>query len=340
MKRTCSTLFLGFLLTLTLHAQQQSPAPVALVTAVEGAATLVHENEESQLTLGMQVREGSNIRVSVGSVALVFFSGELVSLRDGEELALASTLEASSLSTGGATRGLAREDGLAVAGTVSVAADDGDVWQAQLASVSGIRGDAMAIAIAPRLSIADALPTFCWYDTDSSALGADRLWTLHIKDDQGTVLFSQELRGKVGVFNLWRPQRLPPAFRADPRRRYSWGVYAAGAPAPAGELEAVFVYVDAEGMQNAAAQRSHLTSLMVNTSLDEMSYHTLSCTFSLDERERLFSDAIPHLFTLASWEQGRSWAAEQLARMFLRFGTQVAPLAPVVLALRPDMLPR
>jgi hypothetical protein len=100
------------------------------------------------------------------------------------------------------------------------------------------------------------------------------------------------------------------------------------------------VYVDAEGMQNAAAQRSHLTALREKTSLDEMSYHTLSCTFSLDERERLFSDAIPHLFTLASWEQGRSWAAEQLARMFLRFGTQVAPLAPVVLALRPDMLPR
>jgi hypothetical protein len=100
------------------------------------------------------------------------------------------------------------------------------------------------------------------------------------------------------------------------------------------------MFVDTEGMAHAAAQRAKLAGLKEKSAVDEMTFHMLSSSFALDERERLFSDAVPHLLALGALEQGRSWAAEQLARMFLRFGGQVAALAPLASALRPEMIVR
>ncbi len=338
MKRNISLIGLIIALTCVSQAQEGAMQPVALVTAVQGGVTLRQGAAESPLTLGARLSEGSAISVASGMASLVFLTGELISLKDHEELTLGATLENSMLNTGGNTRGLASNDGTSVADDGFAVGSDGDVWQAQLASVSGIRGDAMAIAISPRLTLSEPRPVFCWFDTDSSAIGIERDWVLYVKDEQGKLVVTQQVKGKVGVFNTWQSERMPDGFQAEPRKRYSWAVFPTGAAPSESELDAVFVYVDAEGMQHAASQRKKLAGLREKSALDEMSWHMLSCTFALDERERLFADAIPHLLALGATTEGRAWAAEQLAHTFLRFGGQVSALAPRAALLSRDMI--
>jgi hypothetical protein len=337
MKRIIVVLFATMLFSVTASAQEK--VEVALVTSVSGSAALLRTTAETPLELGLRLAEGETVRVGTGSVSLVFFSGELVSLAEGEELRLGPTLEESTLNAGGNTRGLGANDRLSVP-YGGLGGSDHDVWQAQLASVSGIRGDALAVAVSPRLAVSEPVPVFTWFDSDSSAFGSERNWTIVLRDESGATVLSQPVRGKVGVFNTWRPDRLPDVFRTEAGKQYSWGVFPAGSSAPQGALEATFVYIDSEGQEHAAAQRARLQTLLQSASIDKATFHTLSATFAMDERERLFADAVPHLLSLAAEEQGRRWAGEQLSRILLRFGGQTAPLAPVAARMQPDMTAR
>jgi hypothetical protein len=338
MKKIIYTFAATMLFAVAVTAQQDESA-VALVTSVSGGVTVLRSTDEVPLTLGLTLAEGASVRVSTGSASLVFFSGELVTLADGEELRLGPTLAESTLSAGGSTRGLGASDGLSVP-SGGLGGSDNDVWQAQLASVSGIRGDALAVAVSPRLAVSESLPVFIWFDTDSSAVGSERGWSLVLRDEHGATVISQPLRGKVGMFNSWRPDRLPESFRAEAGKQYSWGVFPEGMSAPQGVLEASFVYIDSEGMEHAARQRSRLRTLLQSADIDQATYHTLCATFAMDERERLFADAVPNLLALASSEQGRKWGGDQLSRILLRFGGQVAPLAAVAARIQPDMIAR
>ncbi|MCZ7556496.1 MAG: hypothetical protein M5R41_08855 [Bacteroidia bacterium] len=327
------------LLLLTLGSAAQEKAEVALVTSVSGSAALLREEGETPLTLGLRLVEGETVRVGKGAVSLVFFSGELVSLADGEELRLGATPEHSTLQADGNTRGLGASDGLSVP-SGGLGGSDNDVWQAQLASVSGIRGDALAVAVSPRLAVSEPLPQFVWFDSDSSARDSERNWTLVLRDENGETILTQPLRGKVGMFNTWQPERMPATFRAVAGKQYSWGVFPAGSSAPPGALEANFVYIDTEGMEHAATQRVRLQTLLHSSTIDQPTFHTLNATVAMDERERLFADAVPHLLALATTEQGRSWSGEQLSRILLRFGGQAAPLAPLAARIQTDLTAR
>lgn len=337
MKRIINLVFA--LLLLTLGSAAQEKAEVALVTSVSGSAALLRDADETPLTLGLRLIEGETVRVGSGAVSLVFFSGELVSLADGEELRLGATPEQSTLRAGGNTRGLGANDGLSVP-SGGLGGSDNDVWQAQLASVSGIRGDALAVAVSPRLAVSEPLPQFSWFDSDSTVRGSERNWTLVLRDENGETVLTQPLRGKVGMFNTWQPERLPAAFRAEAGKQYSWGVFPAGSNVPQGVLEANFVYIDSQGMEHAATQRARLLTLLQSATIDQATFHTLNATFAMDERERLFADAVPHLLALAATEQGRNWGGEQLSRILLRFGGQTAPLAPLAARIQTDLTAR
>lgn len=333
-------LVLLLLCPVLVHAQDAAGREVALLTGMQGKVTLRSGGQESSPVLGHRLAGGDELRVLSGNASLVFLSGELVALKDGEALTLGATYEKSMLSIAGTTRGLSNEDGTSVADDGVAAAPAGDVWQAQLASVSGIRGDAMAVAVAPRLAIADPRPVFCWFDSDSTAAGSERNYTLVLRDADGATVLTQPLRGVVGRFNTWKLETPPSAFRAVAGARYSWAVLPAGSAPGESTFDAGFIYVDEQGLKQAAAQRERIAALRGEGAIDEMTMHTLLATFALDERERLFSDAVPHLLALGVWEQGRPYAAEQLARMLLRFGGQATALAPRAASLREDMLPR
>ncbi|MFZ1728527.1 MAG: hypothetical protein WBQ23_02330 [Bacteroidota bacterium] len=302
---------------------------VALVTAVNGGATLRSGEAEKPLTLGMRVRLGDEISVATGKVSLVFFAGDFLSLKDGESLKLGATPKESMLTTGGATRGLGPDDAMTVTEKGLNTNGESRIWQAQLASVSGIRGDGMPIAVAPRLAIAGENPTFYWFDTDTSGAGGERSYLLILKSEENTVLARQQVRGAAGRLNSFRFETPPAGFSATPRMHFNWTVLSEGAAVPDGQLDAAFVFVDEAGMQAALTQIDRLKGLEASGQVDETSYHTLLCAFFLDERERLFSDGLPHLLALAAQPQGQEYAGEQIARMFLRFGNQVATLAPM-----------
>lgn len=319
---------------------------VALVTAVDGSAAVTGSSavsgaaEDTPLALGMKLHAGAELTVHEGKVSLVFLSGDFLSLKEGEGLVLGATPRESTLRTGSGTRGLDDADARKVASDGLGTGRRGRVWQAQLASVSGIRGDGMPIAVAPRLAVAGDNPSFYWFDTDTSAGTVERNYVLLLKDEANTVIARQTLRGTAGRLNHFRFERPPQGFEARPRVHYHWSILPEGAADPQGRLDASFVFVDQAGMDAARAQMRHLDDLRAEGAIDVSSYHTLHCAYLLDERERLFSDGLPHVLALAGVAGGEAYAGEQLAQIFLRFGNQVSALAPLVHRRPAAYLPR
>ncbi|MBE0642547.1 MAG: hypothetical protein IH600_00530 [Bacteroidetes bacterium] len=315
----------------SLHADEPRKE-VALVTAVSGSVTVRSDETEKPLALGMRLLLGDEVIVTNGKVSLVFFAGDFLSLKDGERLALGATPKESMLTTGGATRGLGPDDAMTVTDKGLNTNGDSRVWQAQLASVSGIRGDGMPIAVAPRLAIAGENPTFYWFDTDTSGAGGERNYTLVLKNEENAVLARQRVRGVAGRLNSFRFDQVPAGFSATPRMHFNWTVLPDGAVVPDGQLDAAFVFIDKAGMDATKSQVLRLREMEEKGQIDQISSHTLLCALFLDERERLFSDGLPHLLALAALPEGEAYAGEQIARMFLRFGNQVATLAPLFLS--------
>jgi hypothetical protein len=312
-------------------ADDEPAEEVALVTSVTGNASLISGSEEGALELGARLRVGDEIRVDEGSVSVVFLAGDFVSLEAGERLVLGGTLEESTLSEGGSTRGLNPNDGMTLAADGVDSGPNDGVWQSQLASVSGIRADVTVIAVAPRLAVSDPSPVFFWYDADSSAAGAVKQYTLLLRDAEGKTIARQAVTGNGSTLNSFRFATPPVGFKAEARWHYTWTVIPEGVTDPVGALDAGFVYVDGAGLEGSQQHRTRLDSLQKAGSIDKSSYHMLMSRYYLDERERLFSDAIPHLTALAALPTGEQYARSQLARIFLRFGNQVSTLAPRIL---------
>lgn len=302
---------------------------VALVTAVRGEPRLLGSQGETPLRIGARPTVGDEVIAAGGSVSLVFLTGDLITIRDGERLMLGASLRESTLNAGGTTRGLGQEDATTVSRSGMQTGRRGRVWQAQLASVSGIRGDGMPIAVAPRLAIATEYPRFYWFDTDTSGGAGARTYILVLKNEENAVIARQTVRGRAGRLNSFVFDPLPAGFEPAPRMHYHWTVLPEGAAVPDGQLDAGFVFVDRAGMDAAHARQQRLDAMRTAGQIDEATYHLLLAEIFLDERERLFSDGIPHLLALAETPYGEEYAGEQLARTFLRFGNQVSALAPM-----------
>lgn len=302
---------------------------VALVTAASGESRLIGAKGETTLRIGTRAAAGDEVIAAGGSISLVFLTGDLITIRDGERLTLGATLKESTLTAAGGTRGLGDEDATPVTRGGMQTGRRGRVWQAQLASVSGIRGDGMPIAVAPRLTIASENPRFYWFDTDTSGGTNARSYVLVLKNEENTVVARQTVRGIPGRLNSFVFDPPPSAFERAPRMHYQWTVLPEGAAVPDGQLDAGFVFVDRAGMDTARAQEQRLDAMRAAGQLDETTFHLLLAEILLDERERLFSDGIPHLLALAEGRHGEEYAGEQLARIFLRFGNQVSALAPM-----------
>ncbi|MBN1446993.1 MAG: hypothetical protein JXA28_03600 [Bacteroidetes bacterium] len=312
-------------------ADGSTAAEVALVTSLSGSAVRISAAEEHPLELGGSLQAGDEVHVKSGNAALVFLRGDYLSLEAGERLTLGTTLEESRIVTGGDTRGLAVEDGLSVAEEGVDPGSGREVWQSQLATVSSIRADAGVITVAPRLTISDPNPLFTWFDTDTSAAGTERSYTLGLYDAKGALIAQQQVRGTTGALNSFRFPQAPRDFLPEARRHYSWILVPAGTQLPAGPQDASFVFVDQAGLEAARAKRAQLEELQRTGRLDISSLHMLLSRYYLDERERLFADAIPHLIALDALSGGSTYVREQLAGMFLRFGNQVSTLAPRIL---------
>lgn len=305
---------------------------VALVTAVSGKAVLLQTDGEIPLVLGMRLQAGDEIRVESGTAAVVFLTGEYLALEAGDVFTLGTTLGECTFADAGGTRGVGQDESMNVAEDGIDAGPDDDFWQAQLASVSGIRADVTVIAVSPRLAVSEPVPAFFWYDADTLSPGIEKQYILLLRDAEGKTILRERVSGHGAALNSYRPLEMPAGFKAEARWHYTWTVVPEGEADPQGTLDAGFVYVDAGGLEAAAAQRERLTALLDAGSLDASSYRMLMARFYLDERERLFSDAVPHLVALAGASAGEEYARSELARMFLRFGNQVSTVAPRILA--------
>ena len=317
--------------SVTAQDADGTPQEVALVTAVDGSTVTSTGGGETPVALGAKLPLGAEVVVRSGKTSLVFLTGDFLSLKEGERLTLGATLKESTLQTAGGTRGLEESDGRSGASGGLGTGRTGRVWQAQLASVSGIRGDGMPIAVAPRLAVAGENPVFFWFDSDTSAGAVERGYVLVLKNEENTVIARQSLRGIAGRLNSFRFDAPPQGFVARPRVHWQWSILPEGATAPEGDLDASFVFVDEAGMHAAQAQMRRLETLLAEGVIERSSYHMLQCAYLLDERERLFSDGLPHVIALAAMPGGESYAGEQLAQIFLRLGNQVSSLAPLML---------
>ncbi len=326
-----SALLLVLVLTQVPAYADEPGREVALVTSVAGAATLRSGEEEVPLALGMKLREGDMLTVTGGDIALVFLSGEYLAMKNGEQLTLGATREASTLVSAAGTRGLGPDDGMTVAAAGVDAGQDDDFWQAQLASVSGIRADAALIAVSPRLTLSDPNPLFCWFDTDTAAGTAERSYRIVLRDSHFETIAEQQVRGRPGRLCCFRFDQAPKGFDPSARRHYSWSILPLDALPGKGILDAVFVYVDKAGLEDARAHAAGLQRMFEVGSIDLSSLHMLLSRYYLDERERLFADAVQHLRALDDLAGGSAFAREELAHMFLRFGNQVSTLAPRIL---------
>ena len=301
--------------------------PVAMITSVTGKTVVVTSAKEEAGAVGAELRLGAVVTVQAGSASVVFLQGDFIELKAGERLTLGKDLASSTLIDNGGTRGAGGDDALKVADN-GIPPQQGRDYLSQLAVVSGVRGDKMAVPVSPRLAVSETSPVFLWFDTDSAAAGTKRSYTLIVRDQDDHVVFQSNAEGSVYALNAMVFEKLAAALKPAPEKRYSWAVFEQGkVPSPLPKFDAMFVFVDSLGMQTADVKRAQLNSLFTQKKIDEQSMHTLFALYYTDDRERLFADALPHLAWLAATPNGRAFAAGQMARILPRFGNQVSVVA-------------
>jgi hypothetical protein len=303
--------------------QARAQEPVAMATSVDGEATVESGGVTTRLEIGNELAQGAVVRVASGRAALVFMSGDLMDLATGDVLTLGPDMGGSTLTSEGTTRGVTKEDGVTVA-EEGIGKANSEKWQSQLAYIYGVRGDASVVAVAPRLAVASPTPVFYWFDGDSLNAGMNKTYTLVLKDGDGKELFRKNVDGIVYEMNSYVPQPMPAEYRVEPGLRYAWTVAAKDGETTS---EASYIYIDEAGIDLATEKRRKLDELRSAGKVTEQSYNTLMAMYFLDERERLFSDALPYLLALEAQPGGRQYATTQLALLFNRFGNEVSTVA-------------
>ncbi len=319
-----------FLITAVQATAQEQP--VALVTSNGGKSDIKAPagGAVTDASVGAELRPGDVLTVRTGTTSIVFMAGDFLEVQAGEQLTVGATASASKLADAGGTRGVTRDETVAVPGG-SIARQQGKDALSQLAIASGIRGDAMPVAVSPRLVLSDPNPLFCWFDTDSSASGKTRTYTIIIRDAENAVVAQKDVEGAVYRMNSMRADKLGAGLKPVPEKRYTWAVYEQGkVPNPLPAFDAFFMFADKGGLEKAAQKREELQALFSGKKIDEQSYHTLSVLAYSDDRERLFADAFQHLLVLAASPTSSRFAVEQFARILPRFGNQTTVVAAIL----------
>jgi hypothetical protein len=304
---------------------------VALVTAVSGVAEMELEKQVTPLSIGMELPAGAVVRVSSGTASIVFLEGTFVELKTGEQILLGDDPDHSKITTSAGTRGLEEEGTTNVAqGGISPGASQEQL--VKLAYIPGVRGEKSVVALSPRLTISEDNPVFMWFDTDSTAAGTKRDYVITVRDASGNTLVQSEVEGKVFEINHAQLASMRDKVPAGAELKYSWSVQAKGsAVPPAGRLDAVFLYVDKVGLDQAKQKRMDMDKLVKAGKMDNQSYHTLLALYYADERERLFSDALPHLFELASAQgSGRVFGLRNMIAILNRFGNRATVVSGIL----------
>lgn len=307
-----------------LSAQQaEASEPVAMVTSVAGTATRATATDaESALAVGDELPAGTVLRVTQGSAALVFLSGEYVAVEAGESLTLGATAAASTLATAGATRGLAGDDAVAVADKGMQPQKTKKRWQTKLTAMYGIRGDANTVAVSPRLVTADMQPVFVFFDPDSTRADAERSYRLVVKNNAGTTVHERTISARP--MQMVEATLPAPLAGAAAEADFTWTI--APVDAPTMGSQARFLIADAQTLAEASARRARIESLRTAGTVDAASARMLHVLGCIDERERLFADAVPHLLALMREPGSRTFAVQQLGLTLDRFGNQTAAL--------------
>ncbi len=325
MKTFLSTM-LALLLVTGSAAHADRPDNVALVTAMSGTAEMDQAGKSVELTVGTELQEGASIRVISGTLSLVFLEGSFLELKAGEVILLGRTPGTSRVTDGSGTRGIEESSTVSVAQN-GVAPGGSQEQLMKLAYIPGIRGDKVVVPVSPRLAISSDNPEFLWFDTDSTAEGGTKSYTIVVKDGEGGVLLQKTVQGRPFSLNATRFSELPALMKAAPEKHYSWTI---AEPQTTEPLEAAFVIIDEEGLRAAREKQASMDALRAAGKVDEQSWHSLLALYFMDERERLFADAVPHLNALAGTPSSRAFALRNLILILGRFGNQVAVVSGIL----------
>ncbi len=320
-----NTRILPFLFILLFAgAQARSADPVAIATSVTGKATFTSGGETKELAIGQSLSAGDAVAVASGTVSIVFNSGDLIALEKGETLTLGAEAASSAILSGGARRGVVRDE-LTATGSSGIAMGDAADRMAQLAHISAVRGIAKVIPVSPRLAVGAPALTFVWFDGDSAAAGKKKKYTLLIRDEAGRELYRYPLTGRAYELNSFTLVKTARILSPAPGRRYNWGVFESGKmPKRIPPLDAQFLYTDSVGMREAGARVAALDQMLAAKKIDRASRDMLLASWCSDERRRLFADAVPCYLELARMHPSQRYPLEQLALLLGKFGNEVS----------------
>jgi hypothetical protein len=297
---------------------------VAIVTGVNGSATVAVGEKRQPAAMGMDLAEGAALRVDTGMLALVFAAGEYLELRAGETLTLGKDAASSAIGGAAGTRGVTAQETVDV-GIEGVRPSDPRDHIYAVADVSGIRGDLAVVAVSPRLVVSDPNPVFCWFDCDSAAAGREKDYVVVVTDERGAVVLREEISGRAFEMNSVPLDGMDAELPRVAGRHCSWGVFEKGrVPAALTDLDAAFVFADSSTLLEADARREAVAALRERGKVDDRSARMLLALHFLDDRERLFADALPQLLALAALPEGRAFADVQIAGILRRFGNQTS----------------
>jgi len=310
-----------------LHADKRTTnEPVGMVTSLRGEASTERGEKLFPLTLGLELLSGDQITVVKGTLGIVYYQGDFIELKEGEVFQLGVSIATSVFRSQNPTRGVPENESVVVADngfTRSVHKDR----LSQLEYISGIRGDNTIVSLSPRLAIAEPLSPFYWFDGDTTASERSHTYIFLLKNEKGNVVQRVEFEANSGCLNAFQLSNAKTSIRMIPLEHYFWAVFRSGMESADEGAFASFVVTDSASLRYAEKTRSELSSLFESGKLDEMSFHMILSMQYLDERERLFADALPHLLWLAEHFGASEFTSEHIANVLKRFGNQVAPVA-------------
>lgn len=305
---------------------------VAIATSMIGKATVRTSTGEKDLSIGQDLEKGTIIRVTSGKVSIVFFNGDFVEIEKNEELTLGADAKSSTIISAGNQRGVTDAEITSI-GQSSVSISNAVLRLSQLTHISSVRGGAKVIAVSPRQVISVLPPTFVWFDTDSSAREKKRSYAFMIFDDRMREVYRATVFGKVYEMNSCSLPKKSRISLMSPGKRFSWGIYEKGkVPAHPQNAEAKFVISDTVGFRESNATMSKFSKALREKKIDINTYHLLVGLYFCDERQRLFSDAIPFLLALSKNNPTQSYPYQRLALILDKFGNDVSIVAGICAA--------
>lgn len=312
-------LLAGFLLNFLPILQSST---IALITGVEGEATLYRSGSDKKeaVSLGMEVGTDDLLIASkTGKITVYFMDGTVVVVNPSEELLIGKSSSDSKKTSGNTTRSITDTDV-----PLKTTSSFNNLRKNEIASLTpaGYRGEGVH-GVFPLGFISSVNPVFGWIDsTGNTDAPEERDYVLIIMNADEEILVRKEIKGRSLIINMVQIPELVLSL-SDEMQEFNWDIYPKDKAPDKVDITRVqnqFTLFDADRSSNINKTLSGYEESFKSGKIDQTTYLILTGYFLKDKQ--LFSQAIVSFEELARLKSGVAFTFQELALLYSAQGNK------------------